>query len=106
MESKLVTARKDHRCTFCRRKIYKGRQYSRATVAPWDHPDNDGFFEMKAHPICERIFYMVASDYDNLFPEGKQEFREMVSLARSYRKKARMAQAGEVPRPQKAQEVE
>jgi hypothetical protein len=83
----VTIARKDHRCCFCYKKISKGTDYRRETLRPWDHPDNEGFFEAKGHHRCWEIFDMVRRDFDNLLPDSRGEFREMVHEARAQRKR-------------------
>lgn len=50
--SKLVTARKAHWCEACRWPIYPGEAYHRETLRPWDHPENEGFWELKLCRFC------------------------------------------------------
>lgn len=52
MDGKYVTARKDHVCDLCPWAIPAGMEYWREDATPWDHPDNDGYFTIKAHRLC------------------------------------------------------
>jgi hypothetical protein len=86
----VTVARKDHRCCFCFKKIPKGTDYRRQSIRPWDHPDNERFFEAKGHHKCWAIFNMVGADWDWELPQGKCDFREMVHEAREQRKRRKV----------------
>lgn len=77
---KFVTARKNHRCTFCRNRIYAGLRYWYEKVTPWDHPDNDGYFVMKAHVRCIKTWHVVGSECDWTFPDDTRWWTEMLAL--------------------------
>ena len=44
------TARKEHVCNQCGQKINKGEKYLKIYIK-----DNDGFFEIKHHLICDKL---------------------------------------------------
>lgn len=63
MEVKDKKARKQHRCVLCGCPIKPLEIYKYATVRPWDHPDNDGYSEYKAHVTCDEHWH----DHGELF---------------------------------------
>lgn len=73
----MVTAMKDHKCTFCFEPILKGERYERESIKPWDHPDNEGFSVMKAHPKCLKLWHRVGDAHDWMFPNDRGEWREL-----------------------------
>jgi len=65
----LVRARKHHRCDLCAGPIPAGIDYVRRSIRPWDHPDNEGFSEFKAHAGCYMHWQFVGDGYDWLLPD-------------------------------------
>ena len=61
-ENKIVTARKDHRCEFCRKKIAKGEKYSREKGLY----DNE-FFERILCIPCNKMLDEFVSEVDSEF---------------------------------------
>lgn len=76
---KLRKARKPHRCTLCGERIEAGEHYYYTRVTPWDHRDNDGFSNYRAHEECHDFWHGdYGPDCDWEFPyEGLEgEFRQ------------------------------
>ena len=74
------TARKDHECTLCNRRIAKGTSYMHATITPWDHAENDGFDVYKAHPMCDSMWHQYGEDYDWIFPDAREFIDEVLTI--------------------------
>jgi hypothetical protein len=70
-------ARKEHICTLCQKVIKAGKQYEYQRLTPWDHSENEYFFDYKAHISCDTTWHKVGCDYDWVFPAGKYEWAEM-----------------------------
>jgi hypothetical protein len=61
-------ARKIHKCVLCGCIIRPFEIYKYATVRPWDHIDNDGYSEYKAHAICDEHWPDYGDFCDWIFP--------------------------------------
>jgi hypothetical protein len=70
-------ARKDHVCSLCFDAIRAGSEYFYQRVTPWDHSENDSFFNFKAHGGCYAIWDDIAQDNDGMLPSDKEEWDEM-----------------------------
>ena len=72
-------ANKNHQCTLCERMIPSGEEYVWQQLKPWDHPDNDGYFVLKAHryPCYEALLDSADEDGWQLMP-GYNEFVDML----------------------------
>lgn len=71
------TARKEHKCILCKRKIIKGEEYEYQRITPWDHAVNEYFFDYKAHKNCDRVWKSdIGALYDWEFPDDKYMFLE------------------------------
>ena len=71
-------ARKDHQCTLCFKTIGAGETYIYRRITPWDHCDNDSFFDYKAHVECDNIWMENALDWDGCLPFDAVEWAEMI----------------------------
>lgn len=71
-------ARKDHICTLCFETIRAGGEYIYQRITPWDHSENEGFFNFKAHGGCYAMWDDVAQENDGMFPSDKGEWAEMI----------------------------
>lgn len=82
-----VKARKDHRCQFCYRIIFKGTQYWSERITPWDHSENEHYFSLKAHTRCWELWRSgIDSECDHIFPDDTQYWREsLIELRRCTR---------------------
>lgn len=69
-----VVARREHKCTFCRFPIPVGETYHYQRLGPPHHPDNEGWFTVKAHLDCWAAWNLMGNDYDWIFPEDQLEF--------------------------------
>lgn len=80
----LTKARKDHKCTLCGGRITRGSGYVYQRVTPWDHPDNECFFDYKAHTSCNQVWANdVGPEWDYEFNQGDYgDFREAMRFAR------------------------
>jgi hypothetical protein len=70
------TARKRHKCTLCGEPITPGSTYIFERITPWDHSDNDSYFSYKAHHICNEVWLEVCDDYDCIFPDNAEEWKQ------------------------------
>ena len=62
-------ARKRHVCTLCGLPIAPLTRYFYQRITPWDHPENETYFDFKAHPRCESVWQSVAHESDGILPE-------------------------------------
>jgi hypothetical protein len=60
----MTISRKDHKCTLCRGIITKGMDYYFERFTPWDCPENDVFWVLKAHRECNTSFRHWLSEGD------------------------------------------
>lgn len=70
MNGKIVNARKSHVCEFCAEPILPNDNYWRENITPWDHPENEGYFLLKVHQYCWKVWNEGAEDYfEHQFPD-------------------------------------
>lgn len=66
MDGRWRRAVKTHRCSLCWRLIapteLTGERYWDERLTPWDHPDNDGYGQFKAHGLCLSALYAIEAD--------------------------------------------
>lgn len=48
----MTKARKEHKCDLCGQTIYVGELYINRRYTPWDCPDNEAFWGLKACRFC------------------------------------------------------
>ena len=77
----LRQARKQHACKLCDQPIGKGEHYYYARLGPMHHPENEHFFDYKAHEECHRFWWDVVDPDDGLFPEEPWDFRASMQAA-------------------------
>lgn len=80
--SKNRKAIKDHECILCHQVIKKGTEYRHQRITPWDHPDNEFFFDFKAHKECEKLWHKYGDDVDWMFPCDSGEWDELLEPER------------------------
>ncbi|HEX6971533.1 MAG TPA: hypothetical protein VF234_04890 [Limnochordia bacterium] len=89
MNGRVVLARKAHTCTLCGERIPPRTPYYYERVRPWDHEENEGFFDLRAHERCHEFWrggYGERMDWT--FPASgleQREFREAMSAAKAAR---------------------
>lgn len=64
--------------------IQKGEVYEYVRVTPWDHQDNDDFFDYKAHVSCDEIWETVNHEVDGMLPRDAGEWEEMKEMYYEY----------------------
>lgn len=69
-----LTAHKAHRCVHCGEEIGKFTRYRFARITPWDHEENEGFSDYRAHPSCHAFWETICHETDGKFGEDPQEF--------------------------------
>ena len=74
MDDKQVVGRKDYQCTLCFQTIPKGEKHQYARITPWDHINNVGFSDFRAHLECAQEWDRVGQESDWEFPNSKDEF--------------------------------
>jgi len=83
MKTNRPKARKHHTCSFCNLPIPAGTIYYTDRITPWDHPDNEHYFTIKAHPHCWDFWRSEYGETQEwIFPGGGgREFRAELSIA-------------------------
>ena len=76
MDLRVRKAKKNHECTLCKQTIEAGSLYMDERIAPWEHVDNDYFFQFKAHPDCHSEWLQVGHESDWKFPEDENEWNQ------------------------------
>lgn len=56
MNPKKRIARKRHSCSLCHETIEPTSKYQYERITPWDHPDNESYFDYKAHLNCHKLW--------------------------------------------------
>jgi hypothetical protein len=77
----LRKARKPHLCTLCGERIEAGEHYHYTRVTPWDHPDNEGYFDYRAHEDCDAFWseeYGVGVDWEFPYGAARSDFAEQL----------------------------
>lgn len=78
-------ARKRHICEHCQQHILPGTLYEYARITPWDHPDNEGYSNYRAHLRCNDLWGEVGEETDWIFgwdPDEWQRRRRTEDLER------------------------
>lgn len=71
-------ARKEHQCSLCFGKINPGDKYNYRRLTPWDHSENDCFFDYKAHLICNDTWNGLGDYCDWELPMNREEWLELL----------------------------
>jgi rubredoxin len=76
-----VKARRSHQCSLCGYTIPAGEEYFFDRYGPMHHPENEGFFSVRAHVGCMSMWRVIGNDFDWQFPETGGDFIEAVTGA-------------------------
>lgn len=64
MNGRFVVTRKPYECWFCESTIKAGERSWYERVTPWDHPDNEYYFTLRAHAECEAAWQWAIAGPD------------------------------------------
>jgi hypothetical protein len=73
-------ANRKHICSLCHQTIKINTKYIYKRITPWDHIDNESFFDYKAHESCDTMWMQrIGITVDYVLPLDKYEWDEYLN---------------------------